>query len=123
MVFESIWLLCVLVSPFHPWGSSSVKTFTAELCQGLFCRVVVTSCKYLSPEIRCLGFSEALCTPSVMRLRQCITISYGFAASGQNSHGKRDSEANGKEAEAGVGLWHPSATGQGCWDNTDQMER
>lgn len=68
-VFESTWLLRVLVSPFPAPGKQPVggvhclaAELHAGLCWDLFCsrpdaRVVVTSCKYLSLETKCLGFS------------------------------------------------------------------
>lgn len=117
-VFESTWLLCVLVSPFPPSGKQpdgDIHCWAAELhaglCQDLFCsrpdaRVVVTSCKYLSLETKFLAFSKALCTlrchgaEPARHNEQCGI--FGFAASGQKSRGEGDSEANTKNLQTSV---------------------
>lgn len=117
-VFESTWLLRVLVSPFPPPGKQPVggshcwaAELHAGLCQGLSCsrpdaRVVVASCKYLSLETRRLGFSKLLCklgrhgAEPVHCNKPCGV--FGFAASGQSSHGEGDLEANAKNLEISV---------------------
>lgn len=117
-VFESTRLLRVLVSPFPPLGKQPVGGIHCRamelhtgLCRDLFCsrpdaRVVVTSCEYFSLETKCLEFSKALCTlgchgaEPVHRNELCGI--FGFAASGQNSHGEGDSEANAENLQISV---------------------